>query len=70
MLDGQLSLSTSGYDLSFAAPFAVSAIVDSDQAWVDATWKDIEMRAINSYFGDSIKMISMIVISQNWWAPQ
>jgi endo-1,4-beta-D-glucanase Y len=69
-LAGELSGSTSGYDLSFAAPFAVSAIVDSDQAWLDATWKDIEMRAINSYFGDSIKMISMIVISQNWWAPQ
>ena len=69
-LEGQFSNSTSGYDLSFTAPFAVSAIVDSDQAWLDAIWANVEGFQLNGYFGDTIKMISMIVISQNWWAPQ
>jgi endo-1,4-beta-D-glucanase Y len=69
-LGGQLSNSTSGYDLSFTSPFAVSAIADTDQAWVDATWGNIEKAPLAGYFGDTIKMISMIVISQNWWVPQ
>jgi endo-1,4-beta-D-glucanase Y len=69
-LSGELSGASSGYDLSFAAPFAVSAIADTDQAWLDGIWSDIGKRDLSSYFGDSIKMISMIVVSQNWWAPQ
>jgi endo-1,4-beta-D-glucanase Y len=69
-LDGQISGSNSGYDLSFSAPFAVAAITGTDQAWLDAAWKDIEGKPMSMYFGDAIKMISMIVISQNWWAPQ
>jgi endo-1,4-beta-D-glucanase Y len=69
-LTGEYSGSASSYDVSFSAPFAVAAITDTDQAWLDAAWKDIEMRPLSAYFGDAIKMISMIVISQNWWAPQ
>jgi len=69
-LDGVLSNSTSGYDLSFTAPFAVAAIADTDQAWLDAIWANVDTAPMGTYFGDTIKMISMIVISQNWWVPQ
>jgi endo-1,4-beta-D-glucanase Y len=69
-LDGSFSNSGSGYDLSFSSPFAVAAIADTDQAWLDAAWADIGQRKLGAYFGDTIKMISLIVISQNWWAPQ
>jgi endo-1,4-beta-D-glucanase Y len=69
-LEGGLSNSASSYDVSFAAPFAVSAIADTDQAWLDAIWTDVDKRDLGGYFGDTIKMIAMIVISQNWWVPQ
>jgi endo-1,4-beta-D-glucanase Y len=69
-LDGQISQSAGAADLSFTAPFAVSAIVDTDQAWLDAIWTATDTAPMGTYFGDTIKVISMIVISQNWWAPQ
>ena len=68
-LDGSKGSDTSGPDLSFTAPFAVAAITDTDQNWVDLTWASVMRGQIELYFGDSIKMISMIVISGNWWAP-
>jgi endo-1,4-beta-D-glucanase Y len=68
-LDGSKGSDVSGYDLSFGAPFAVAAITDSDQMWVDATWASVNRAILELYFGDSIKMISMIVITGNWWAP-
>jgi hypothetical protein len=70
-LGGQISSSAAGTDLSFLAPFVVASIIDSDQAWVDKSWAELlKDPADHAYFGDTIKMISMIVVSQNWWAPQ
>jgi endo-1,4-beta-D-glucanase Y len=68
-LDGSKGSDVSGPDLSFTAPFAVAAITDTDQMWVDATWASVNRAILELYFGDSIKMISMIVISGNWWVP-
>ena len=56
--------------MSFTAPFAVAAIADTDQAWLDQNLDHLAARTLSSYFGDTIKMISLIVISQNWWPPQ
>jgi endo-1,4-beta-D-glucanase Y len=69
-LDGRISDSSSGKDLSFTAPFAVSAILGTDQQWLDALWTEMDAAPLSAYFGDTIKMIGEIVISQNWWAPQ
>ena len=69
-LNGTRGSDVSGTDLSFSAPFAVSAIVDaSNQAWLDAVWRLIVATAPDVYYGDTVKMISLIVISGNWWAP-
>jgi endo-1,4-beta-D-glucanase Y len=68
-LDGTKGSDVTGPDLSFTAPFAVAAITDTDQMWVDATWASVNRAILELYFGDSIKMLSMIVISGNWWAP-
>ncbi|HUM48544.1 MAG TPA: glycosyl hydrolase family 8, partial [Chitinophagales bacterium] len=60
-------------DLSFIAPFAVSAMVNStNQTWLNDLWSNIKAVKINrdGYYGNTIKMQAMIVLSGNWWAPQ
>ena len=69
-LDG----STAGASKVFAfeAPFGVAAIVDAaNQAWLDAIWRDMVTNTPNtvSYYDDSIKLLSIIVMSGNWFAP-
>ena len=64
-----------GHDtsLAFTAPFAVSAMVNpTNQIWLDKLWRHVASRKIgeDSYFGNSIKMICLIVLSGNWWTPQ
>ncbi|WP_435745260.1 glycosyl hydrolase family 8 [Microbacterium sp. PMB16] len=57
-------------DLAFTAPFTVSAMLDGgDQKWLDALWTANSAEPVTSYFGDSIRMLSMIVVSGNWWSP-
>jgi endo-1,4-beta-D-glucanase Y len=68
-LDGTLEAPTGDRAPSkaFSSPFAVSAMVSGNQDWLDKLWNS---RAIDEdYFADSITMISMIVLSGNWWAP-
>jgi endo-1,4-beta-D-glucanase Y len=51
----------------FTSPFGVAAMAGTDQAWLDAIWNGM---AVNQgYYGDSITLLSMIVMSGNWWAP-
>jgi hypothetical protein len=58
--------------LCFIAPFAVSAMISRDnQPWLNKSWdylvhfhqKDFD------YYDNSIKMITMIILSGNYWAP-
>lgn len=59
-----------GFDLAFASPFTVSAMLDGgDQAWLDSLWQVNTADPVTTYFGDSIRMLSMIVVSGNWWSP-
>jgi endo-1,4-beta-D-glucanase Y len=54
----------------FTSGFAVSAIVDAaNQKWVDSTWQQLADSEFEDYYGDTIRLISMIVISGNWWTP-
>jgi endo-1,4-beta-D-glucanase Y len=66
-LDGSPGSKQSGYSSAFASPFGVAAMLSGNQAWLDAIWSGM---GINSgYYGDSITMLDMIVMSGNWWAP-
>jgi hypothetical protein len=59
-------------EMAFVAPFAVAAMVDArNQAWLDALWPAITTPAITTqgYFGNTVRMLSMIVVSGNAWAP-
>ncbi|MFC9778911.1 glycosyl hydrolase family 8 [Paenibacillus chitinolyticus] len=73
----------SGYELSgkvieadhaiaFTAPFAVSAMVDSsNQTWLNKVWSDIVNSPTSDsyYYDNSIRVLSMIMVSGNWWTP-
>lgn len=57
-------------DITFSAPFAVSAMLDaSNQEWLDALWTTATQEPVTSYFGDSVRLLSLIVVSGNWWSP-
>ena len=63
---------SNGYELSYAAPFGVGATVDvSQQAWVNSIWTNIVGVPIASdhYYGNTLKMQAMLVLSNNYWLP-
>ena len=58
--------------LSFIAPFAVSAMVDQkNQQWLNSVWNYLIgfKREDYDYYDNSIKMLDMIILSGNYWAP-
>jgi endo-1,4-beta-D-glucanase Y len=66
-LSGGKGAGQSGPSSAFSSPFAVAAMLSSDQSWLDKLWST---RQINEgYYADSITMLSMIVMSGNWWTP-
>ena len=60
-------------DLSFTAPFIVSAAVDAqNQTWMNGLWDAVAdgfPTASDVYFGNSIRLISLLVTTGNWWVP-
>ncbi|OBZ17249.1 beta-glucanase [Bacillus sp. FJAT-26390] len=75
-LDGKTKLSEWDGGLDFTAPLMVSAMIDSaNQEWLNDLW-DYHTDAVNPtavewryYYGNSIRLLSMIVVSGNWWSP-
>lgn len=60
-------------DLSFIAPFGVSAMVNaSNKTWLNKLWNYIngvtDLKR-DGYYGNTIKMQCIIIMSGNWWAP-
>lgn len=56
--------------MAFIAPFAVAAMAEpARQAWLDALWSEVAGRPLEDeqYFGNAIKLLTMIVVSGNWW---
>jgi endo-1,4-beta-D-glucanase Y len=59
--------------LCFIAPFSVAAMVSKDnQPWLNKLWDYmVGFRAEGfDYYDNSIKMINMIILSGNYWAPE
>ncbi len=56
-------------DAAFTAPLVTAAIVDTKyQDFLNKGWDEIvQMRS--SYFGDTIGMLNLLMISGNWWNP-
>lgn len=59
-------------ELAFTAPFAVSAMLSStNQSWLNELWKYMVSFPIDQgdYFGNTLKLHSMIIASGNGWTP-
>lgn len=70
-LDGTPLPSSEYFDLAFAAPFGVAAMVDGKyQAWLNNVWDAVIQADGHTYYGDSIATLSLIAMSGNWWAPE
>lgn len=58
--------------LAFSTPFAVSAMINADnQAWLNALWTHTSAQPTSgtNYFANSIRLLSFLVVSGNWWTP-
>jgi len=70
-LDG--TVTGSSPELAFVAPMAVGAMIEpaagTNQPWLDALWDEMAARPTGEYYGDTIKLLAMIVASGNWWKP-
>jgi endo-1,4-beta-D-glucanase Y len=54
---------------AFTAPFAAASIVDSShQDFLNSSWEVIKDWK-DSYYGDTINLLCMFLISGNWWTP-
>ena len=59
-------------DPSFIGPFAVGAMLDSlHPGWLNGLYDHLIAQdlADNTYFGNTLKMLSLIVLSGNYWPP-
>ena len=72
-LDGTDTPGTNYRSMAFVAPFGVGAMVDaSNQAWLNDVWDLVVATPVGAegYYENTLKLLSMIVMSGNWWAPQ
>jgi endo-1,4-beta-D-glucanase Y len=70
-LDGTPNGNSDYLTMAFAAPFGVAAMADgSHKKWLNALWKTIASAPSEGYYEDTIRLMSMIVMSGNWWAPE
>lgn len=79
--DGEPSRIAPGYTLAgepvlgaesmlFSAPLGVAAMSDpKHQDWLNRLWDRIEAATDEGYAADSVRLLSMLVMSGNWWAP-
>ncbi|MEC0201394.1 glycosyl hydrolase family 8 [Paenibacillus lautus] len=70
-LDGSKAL-VNYTDTSFSAPMMVSAMINpANQAWLNRLWDHNASISTNDdvYFGNTLRLLSMIVVSGNWWSP-
>ena len=71
-LDGTVISGETENSMAFVAPFAVSAMINSNnQAWLNSLWTKMANTSTSSigYFENSIRLLVMITVSGNWWAP-
>lgn len=72
-LNGNPSPNSNYLSMAFVAPLGVGAMVDStNQTWLNAIWDLVVATPVGAehYYENTLKLLSMIVMSGNWWAPQ
>jgi endo-1,4-beta-D-glucanase Y len=59
--------------MAFIAPFGVGAMVNAtNQSWLNDTWDLVAATPLSAegYYENTLKLLSMVVMSGNWWAPE
>jgi hypothetical protein len=57
--------------MAFLAPLGVGAMVSAEQSWLDAVWTTVaNYEPDDSYYEDTLKLLALIAMSGNWWAPE
>jgi endo-1,4-beta-D-glucanase Y len=70
-LDGSPSEGSNYLTMAFAAPFGVAAMADQQhEPWLNALWTLIADAPSQGYYEDTLQLLSMIVMSGNWWSPE
>lgn len=72
-LNGSMSPGADYQSMAFIAPLAVGAMVDaSNQSWLNALWDLVVNTPLSAggYYENTLKLLSMIVLSGNWWTPE
>jgi endo-1,4-beta-D-glucanase Y len=60
----------SGESMAFTAPLGVAAMSDrKHQGWLNRLWDRIETADPETRTSDSVRLLSMLVMSGNWWVP-
>lgn len=71
-LDGNPLPYSSYLSMAFVGPLAAGAIVDPEnQQWLNDLWDVMVQTPVGheGYYEDSLKLLSMVVASGNWWSP-
>lgn len=71
-LNGQNLAGNNYLAMAFLAPLGVGAMIDNaHQSWLNAIWDLMVKQGVNTsdYYGNTLKLLSMIVMSGNWWSP-
>jgi endoglucanase len=72
-LDGKVIPGKDFNDLAFISPLGVSAMIDSKyQGWLNSLWIVINSIKFedSKYYGNTIKILSLLTMSGNFWTPQ
>ena len=72
-LNGTLSPGADYRSMAFVVPFGVGAMADTaNQAWLNDLWDLVVATPLDAedYYGNTLKLLGMIVMSGNWWSPQ
>jgi len=57
-------------DASFTSPMVAAGITaPAHQAWLDKGWAYMRGSDATDYYGGSITLMSMLLVSGNWWIP-
>jgi endoglucanase len=69
-LNGKPTVGASGDNIAFIGPFGVAAMANpKNQVWLNRLWDYAanETMSDEEYYGNTLKMLSLIVMSGNWW---
>lgn len=72
-LSGTPSANSDYLSMAFVAPIGAGATVDAaHQAWLNDVWDLVVATplAAGGYYENTLELLSMIVMSGNWWSPE